>query len=254
MTDNQESREVSKRDEGSFRVMTSSRDEVRDIIRLNLQGSKISSTDIPRIKVPTGGSTTWQVPTLDGETNAKSVEGIVVCYTDRRAFWPGQEVTGQPPSCRSDDMVRGIGVRKEGDDPGPHECDSCEFAQFGSGARGRGQACKQVRSVYLMQPDIYLPIALNLPPTSLKSTRQWFLRLAQYGVRFDSIVTGFKLEKKTNPDGQAYAIVNPYKVRDLSPEEEKFFRWYGSEIRPYLESSGLQAEDVIDEEEEETYK
>ena len=111
-------------------------DAVGSLLNGNLGGSQLQVSDLPKVKIPTGGSTTWLVPPDDAP--AKDVEGIVVYQHDLRAMFAQNEnggISNDPPLCTSDDAKVGRGV------PGG-DCSRCVNAMYGSAGAGytlRGQ-------------------------------------------------------------------------------------------------------------------
>jgi hypothetical protein len=84
--------------------------EVAEILKDNLGGDTIAMSDLDTIKVPTGGSTTWEIPTAKGIVETKAFSAIIVFWTQPRAYWV-TEYNGEQnaPDCFSDDSTCGIG-------------------------------------------------------------------------------------------------------------------------------------------------
>lgn len=187
-----------------------------EIMRENIGAGGITPFDLDRVKVPSGAGSAWEIPTLTGDTDvAKSFDGIIVAWREPRAYWKlsiDDGGGGAPPDCSSEDGVLGVG------DPGG-ACKSCPYAQFGSGKDDRGQACKQMRLLFVVRENSLLPIALFAPPTSIKNIRKYFMRLASENRRYSSVVTNFSLSKDTSGGGVEYSKVEVKVVRMLEPEE-----------------------------------
>lgn len=228
-----------------YAVATLQPEELRRTIEMNVGSASVGALDLERIKVPTGGSTTWVYETLEGEETARELTGIVVGARDARAYWrhrPEEGTGDSPPDCRSDDGVTGVG------DPGG-ECASCPLSQFGSDHRGRGQACKAMRFLFLVQPESMLPVLLSVPPSSLKTVRKYGLRLASRGVRLSDVVTAFGLEKASNTDGISFARVQPRMAHRLEPAEAERMAKVSEALAPLFARVEVQATDVRDPEE-----
>lgn len=239
----------SKTSPSPFAVVNRAEDQVRDIIEMNLGGQAVSQFDLDRIRVPDGKSDFWTIPTLDGTEAKDEIHGVVVHFKDMRAWWPDQHITGKPPSCRSDNGQEGIGVRTHGDNykddkaDSVHDCDKCLYSQFGTDPKyHRGQWCKQVRAIFLVTEKMFLPVVVMAPPTSIGPVKKYFLRLGGYGIEFHSVVTGFKLDKEKNEEGNPYNTIAPYKVRDLSEEEKARFRVYAKQVRPAFDKVTAESE------------
>ena len=182
------------------------------------QGLKVS--DLDKIKVPTGGMTVWEVPTLDGSEPMKAVEGIVLHFKDTRGYWASKAGGNKPPDCRSDDGLTGIGTiaAMHGGN-----CATCPMAQFGTavddaGKPAAGQACKQKRIMLFLRQENIMPLLVSLPATSLKNARQYFLRLVNNGLSFRHVTTQLRLEKKQGPKNE-YSVATLTRGRNLEPEE-----------------------------------
>ena len=177
-----------------------------EVMQENLGGEGLSPSDLEVIKVPSGSSPVFMVQTLAGEEPVKELVGIIVHTDIGRAYWsqPMGEGETQQPDCQSSDGIEG-----EGTPGGP--CADCEFSQFGSDPDGRGQACKQVRRLFLLREDCSLPSLLRVPPTSLKAARKYLVSLGSRGVSHLGVVTRITLEKTKNPAGTEYCrlVFNP---------------------------------------------
>jgi len=162
-------------------------------------------SDLDRVKIPSGGGVSWTVPTLDGEESVKELTGIILHHQDVRAYWSKSIDEGggdSPPDCASPDGQVGMG------DPGG-PCSSCPLAKFGSATKGKGQACKQVKVLYLLPPEALLPLAVTLAPTSIKGVKQYLLRLASRAKKPQEVITAITLEKAKNADGIPYSVAKP---------------------------------------------
>lgn len=219
--------------------------DVATILRENVSGN-LSAFDFDRLRVPAGGGTSWEVPTLDGIKSEPFVEGVIVHFTDPRAYW-AQEFEGGnvPPDCSSDDGVVGVGQ------PGG-ACAKCALAQFGSDVReksgktvqGRGQACKQMRQLFLLTAAARLPYVLMAPPTSLNNLRKYFLRLASAATPFYGVVTRLALASDKNADGIKYSLIEPTMTARLTPGEVEKIRAYQSAIRGAMAHATASAADL----------
>lgn len=218
--------------------------ELRTIVQDNVGAGGITEFDLDRVRVPAGGVTTWTIPTLEGEQETKELTGVIVYWREPRAYWAAsfdETGGGTPPDCYSPDGVHGYG------NPGGL-CARCPFAQFGSAERGRGQACKQMRLLFMLRPGAMLPLVVVAPPTSIKPLKQYFLRLAANGKPYWSVVTKLLLEKTKNQDGIAYSRIVPQLAAVLDAEAAEKMRQYAEAIRPALEAVQITQEDVGGEE------
>lgn len=219
--------------------------ELKSVIQENLGGGNINAFDLDRVKVPSGGGTTWEIPTLTGPEPAKAINGVIVFWEDQRQYWAAgiEDGGNKSPDC-SGKFVHigdgekawiGKGDRDKNGDWGPHECDTCPYNQFGSARKGGGKACKETRLIGIISEENILPMMLSIPVSSTKALRAYFLRLAGKGVPYWSVVTSLTLQKAKNAEGIEYAEVVPNLVSVLTPEQKPVFRSYVEQIKPLLE-------------------
>ena len=207
--------------------------DIREAMNVNVGDGGLNATDLERIKIPAGGGTAWTIQGLDGEEMLKELSGIIIAWRDTRAYWsvPMDESDGNmPPDCYSLDARTGEG------EPGGN-CHKCPNAEFGSGSKGEGQACKLVRQLFLVREDNLLPEIVHLPPSSLKPARQYFLRLASKGVPCYSVITKIGLEKTKNAQGIVYAKAALTSGGRLTPEQTKRAKDYAAMIDPFLKAA-----------------
>ena len=229
-----------------YPVLTKTPELYHEIIQANLGSGQLSVFDLERIRIPTGGGTSWTIASLDGDHEARDFEGIILHWREPRAYWRSSfDATGggTPPDCSSDDGIRGIGT------PGG-ACETCHLARFGSDDNGRGQACKQMRMLFVLLPGNFLPAVMLLPPTSLAACRKFFLRLTSLEIPYYGVLTKFSLEKTKNKQGIAYAEVRFGVARKLQPEETANVKRLIESIKPSLQRvrGQLQEEKEIREE------
>lgn len=202
----------------------------------------ISQFDIDRIKIPAGGTTMWQYETLEGDVSEKVLLGIPIAIRTVRAYWNigyDESGGGSPPDCNSSDGRYGQG------DPGG-ECSACPLAAFGSADKGGGQACKHMRLIFLLRVDSMLPSVLIVPPTSLKVSKQFFLRLAARRVDFRSIVAGITLEKTKSATGHDYGKLNYAVAKKLTEEQFARVKSYAQQMAPLFGSVTIEQAEVLD--------
>lgn len=215
-----------------------------ELIRANIGNGQMTAFDLERIKIPTGGGTAWLIPGLAGETQQATLRGIIVHYQDVRAYWKEEFSGDQPPDCSSDDCKTGHG------DPGG-ECSKCPYAAFGSGKGGSGQACKQIRRLFLLTEGTFLPFVIALPPTSLKPCRQYMLRVTNAGLPYWGVVTEIGLEKTKNAGGIAYAKTTFKAAQEggtlaaLTPEQAAKVHEYADGLRAALARLAVGHEDYV---------
>lgn len=223
--------------------------EVKELVESSAGPRGLTPFRLERVKVPSGGSPVWMLPTVDGERAVDEISGIVVMIRDARAYWRTPYGKGErtPPDCSSDDTITGRGLRwDEDDEDKPHDCSTCPMNQWGSEPKAkRGKACPERKSIFILQKDTLLPLLLVAPPTSLDSVEKYFLRLMNHAhVPYWKVITKFALAKDKNDAGNEFCVIKPSLVRKLTPEEVDFMRSYIAGIRPVLERERVEHEDL----------
>jgi hypothetical protein len=214
--------------------------EIAEMLLSASGGQRVSAFELDVLKVPSGqGAALWSVPTLSGEDeNVKSIEGIAIVMRTTRSYWKlsmEESGGGSPPDCTSQDGQTGRG------DPGG-DCADCPMAEFGSAAKGSGQACKQNSLLFLFRPDALVPMVIKAPPTSLKPMKQFVLRLMNERVPLFGAVLSFSLQKmKGNGTPDYYQIV-PSLVRKLGDEEVAQVKALREALLPVLAGVRIEAE------------
>lgn len=195
------------------------------------------SVSFQRVKIPGGGVLQFEVPGDDPENPdyEKNLTGVILFNHATNAYWPeGAEPSDDnPPLCQSANGKTGYG------EPGGL-CSSCKLNQFGSAEKGRGKACKNMRTLYLLRSGDVMPIMLILPPTSIKPFRQFInsvftlRKRATYG---SLVQIGLKKEES---GGFTYSVATFRKLRDFEGEELQRVCAYAASFRE-------QAKAVIEE-------
>jgi hypothetical protein len=208
--------------------------DIVEIVQENLGSEGVSAYDLDRVKIPAGGATAFEVPTLEGEESVKEIEGIIIFWKTARAYWP-EKFNGEnnPPQCSSVDGEVGQGT------PGGY-CSKCPLAQFGSADNGKGQACKQMRQLFIVRENDILPLVLTLPPTSIKPAKQYFMRLASKGIKYTHAVTRITLEKAKSGEGITYSKAAFALVKQLEPAVCTKIDAFTESIRPMLETVAIE--------------
>lgn len=215
---------------------------VQEILKTNLGANQnLGFSDLTKIKIPAGGGTTWEIPRASGEPlETKEIEGVVVAFQDAKSFWKDSlddTGGGNPPDCRSSDLIQGIGT------PGIL-CAECPNNEFGSATKGKGKACKDLRILYILADDSILPKVIVIPPTSLKPMRQLFLSLAvEEETPYYGAMLSLSLEKDKNDAGIVYSKVVPRVKAVLDEDTLAKASAYNEMLKPML---GAMFSQVID--------
>jgi hypothetical protein len=202
------------------------------VLRENMGGEKLTEFDLDRVKMPAGGGKFWEVPTMDGDKAEPVLEGVVVITKNVRAYWPRSVDEGdgnEPPQCSSPDAIHGVG------DPGI-ACDECPYSRFGSSTKegSKGQACKQMRQLFLISERSVLPLVLTLPPTSLAAARKYFMRLASHsGIYYWATTTKIALEQADGPAGK-YSVATFSQGNPLAEADVAAITKYREALEPII--------------------
>lgn len=212
---------------------------IKEIIADNLGDDRISSFDLDRVKMPTGGNLSWTIPGLEGDTLQKEIVGVIIFWQEKRTYWEKEmgEGDGGQPDCKSEDTKIGVG------NPGG-ECQECPFSKFGTARKGQGQACKLTRHLFIIRENDILPIVVSLSPASIAPIRKYFLRLSSNGIPHWAVETKLCLEKKTNENKIDYAVVVPSMANRLDEAMIGKVKSFVSEIKPSLQRARVRDEDA----------
>ncbi|KKM07744.1 hypothetical protein LCGC14_1730920 [marine sediment metagenome] len=213
-----------------FAIMMAGAEALPEILRENVGAEGLGSFDLDRVKIPSGGMQAWTIPGIEKDEIVESFTGVIIYHKLGRVYWAqGLEEGGgnSPPDCISDDCVTGIG------EPGG-KCSVCPFAQFGS--NGKGQACKQIKMLFVMRENALLPLCVSLPPTSLRGAKQYMLRLASNALPYYSVLTRFGLEKVNNASGIEYSKAVLSVAEKLTAEQAEQFKKISLQLRPHFDA------------------
>lgn len=197
-----------------------------EVMADNFGNQTLNPNDLDRVKIPAGGGTAWEVPTIDGEIEyRKELNVIIVAQRDVRSYYSTAFDGGNaPPDCYSLDCVNGIGEPSG-------KCVTCPFSQWGSAtdANGNptdGQACNQRKLLLCISEDSTLPFLISAPPSSLKALKKYLVRLSGAKLPFWGVVTSLTLEKQKSGGGIDHSVINPKYVRTITKEEIPLMRSY----------------------------
>ena len=162
--------------------------EIQDILAENL-GGDIEASLLPRIDVPRGKSTAYELQTINGPEHKPTFEAIILGTVHSQAYWPvefGQgESTNEPPLCS---------VSRAGDSR---------------------KACNATITLVLLREGHVLPTLMKLPPTSLKNFKAYGMGLTQQGARTSSVITRIGCETALSSAGIQYGQVTFELARPL---------------------------------------
>lgn len=192
-----------------------------------------------RIKIPSAGSTVFEVPGEDpGEPDAvKEFSAVILYHHPIYAYYQNKYTGGSnPPDCGSFDGITGVG------NPGGN-CAKCPYNQFGSGENG-SKACKNRRRIYVLREGEIFPLLLSLPTGSIKQFSRYIKRLLSKGKKSNTVVTRFSLKKATNSNGIAFSQAQFAVDRNLTNEEYALISELSEQVKAYSHQLGYDVEPV----------
>lgn len=171
----------------------------------------------PRVKIPAGGVLQFEVPSDNPEEpDYKSkIQGVLLFNHATNAYWPaGSEFDmNTQPLCASVDGKTGFG------EPGG-ACVGCPMNEYNTDlSGGKGKACKNMRSLYILCNGAAMPIHLSLPPTSLRPFSDFMSQVFLTRRRKPwSAVIEIGLRKEEN-GSNTYSVATFRKVGDFTGEK-----------------------------------
>ena len=185
-----------------------------------------------RVKIPAGGTLQFEMPSDDPDNPdyEKTLVGVILHNHATCAYWPaGSEYDDDTtPLCSSVDGKVGIGT------PGG-ACAACVMNRFGSAPDGsKGKACKNMRVLYLLRSGEYMPLQVNLPPTSIKPFKEFLNRafMLRRRATYGSIVQiGLKRENNGTND---YSVATFKLLQDFQGKELAQIRAYANSFKEQI--------------------
>lgn len=199
------------------------------------------SASFERIKIPSAGSTVFEVPGEDPNEpdTVKEFSAVILHHHTLHAYYMNKYSGGNtPPDCGSFDGVTGEGT------PGGN-CSKCPYNQFGSGENG-SKACKNRRRIYVLREGEIFPLLLSLPTGSLREFTRYIKRLLSKGKTSNSVVTRFSLKKAVNSSGITYSQAQFAVDRTLTPEEYELVKKLSGEVKTFSKRIGYEVDDSTD--------
>lgn len=221
-------------DDSPYALLRMNAGEAVTIIKDALGGDTLSIRDLDRIKVPSGGGTVWEIPSLDGERAEKELNGVIIHKATRRVYWDkayGEEdVDGDgKPACQSNDGDFGVGT------PGG-SCSSCPLNEWETAENGKGKACRETRQLFVLTENDLLPIAITVPPASLGAFRDYILRLLRAQLSASDVVTRLTLKKETAKDNDKikFSKIEFARAANLGPDAVSRIKAYEQALMPAI--------------------
>lgn len=197
-----------------------------------------------RIKIPGGGALQFEIPGDNPEDPDydKTIVGVILYNHSANAYWPaGSEYDENvAPFCSSYDGKTGQGL------PGG-ACQFCEMNQYGTDPNGgKGKACKNMRTLYILRSGEAMPVQLSLPPTSLGPFSD-FVNMAFATRRRPtwSAIVEIGLKRVDNGTNK-YSVATFRKVGDFTQEQipqiKQYVDNFRTQIKELLKQRALETE------------
>jgi hypothetical protein len=192
-----------------------------------------------KIKIPSGGSTAFEIPDENGElAPVKKFIGVILHQHALSMYYKTAYTGGSnPPDCGSYDGKTGEG------EPGGN-CKRCPLNEFGTGQNG-AKACKNRRRIYILREGEVFPVLLSLPTGSLKGYTEYLQRYLSKGQKPWQYVTRFSLQKAVNSGGIAFSQAVFRKDRDLTKQEIAVVAPFAEQIKAYAQRVGFDVENAV---------
>ena len=185
-----------------------------------------------KIKIPSGGQLQFEDPSEnpDDPKYEKYITGVIIYNHATNAYWPagGEYDDNVPPMCSSMDGKTGYGL------PGG-ACAVCEMNQYGTDlGGGKGKACKNMRTLYILRSGEAMPIQLSLPPTSIRPFND-FVNSAFVTRKRPTWASVVKIGlKKMDNGSNVYSVATFQKVGDFSGEQLAQIKEYATIFRTQI--------------------
>lgn len=187
---------------GNFELVTLE-GAIAEVIAEEMDG--LGSIPFDRVKIPSGGGLTFELPGDDEDNpeTEKEITGVILYHHPVNAYWKNEySGNNEDPDCSSFDGKQGV----DKETGCISNCAECRFNQFGSGKDGNGKACKNSHRVYILREGNPVPLILSLPPTSLKYMRDYIAKkIILKGMRCYHAVTKITLKKEKSQGGIQYS-------------------------------------------------
>lgn len=183
------------------------------------------------VKIPSGGGLAFEIPTDDPDNpdTEKEIVGVILFHHPINAYWEAKyDGQNNNPDCSSYDGKVGVNT-KTGE---ICNCATCEYNEFGSGEGGNGKACKNMHRCYILREGNPVPILLTLPPTSLKSLRDYLgKQVVLKGMRCYQVITKVTLKKEVSSANITYSRAVFAKVGVLEGDKLEAAKAYAEQLK-----------------------
>jgi hypothetical protein len=200
-------------------------DQIREVIKVNFGEQGISLFNLERIRIPAGGATSWTIADPTGEESSiPEIVAMIPHKKGERNYWKqgfNESGGGTPPSCHSDDLIKGYGDNGEGE--GEHVCRVCPRNQWKQGENSASSKdCREMRILFVLRQgreEHIFPSILVITPGSLKALDGYLTSLTSRAIPYFACLHKLTLEKVRSKGGITYASIRPKMLRELKAEE-----------------------------------
>lgn len=183
--------------------------------------------EFPRVKIPAGGGSAWEIPSGDPDNPdiSKELVGVIVAHHPTSRLYlesfedRTSDSTGRPDAWSIDGKVQVVPAEtlekvKELGLPAPlTDLGLCPYNQFGSahllGGSGNGKASRNYHEVYLYLGDgAVFPVQVSIPATSIKAFKTYLSQsVLGRGLVPSQVITKLALKKVQSGGGIDYSTV-----------------------------------------------
>jgi len=236
----------------NYQLLTRDLTDLQELVGANLGGDSLSPRDIDTIGMPKLGGTQFTVPSSAGDLTVKEIEGIIVFHRMTRSrydnAYSGEAVR---PDCFSMDNETGFAFDEEGQElieQGKcHLCPAAKFDKDEDTGKIIPPKCKSRMELYVITPEVLLPVRMYINVTSLKTIRAYLTALVKEGKHFFGVKTRFHAEKDKSKGGFDCTRIVATQVAPLTGEDLNKARYMADQMRELaLRSKVETVEPVMD--------
>jgi hypothetical protein len=243
-------------------VLTQDLSGVQEVVKTNLGNRRLTSRDLDKIRIPTGGNTTWQRPTLFGLQAQETIPAVIIGVGTPRVLWLTEfgKSDGMPPDCRSEDGVYGDGLYGRG---GPNEaeggrtgskageCITCPMNRWPArGEANRKKPCAELRNLFILPLDeeMVLPQVIICPPGSLQAVDEFLIRLSGRALPMYGLSVNIGLQQSVNKGGIKYAQIKLSALQPMDADGRARARAYHEMLTPFFGAVDVERADMFADE------
>lgn len=205
----------------------------------------------PKIKVPGGGSTTWEIDEATPPT--KELRGVVVAHHRASRLYLDSFENADPENRRPDawsndgkvqvipkETYEKINERNKRGQNLPYplaDVSQCPYHQWpnsgGVSLGGAGKAASEYVEIYMLVDgaDSAMPFQVSIPGTSMKAWSEYAQAIVMRGKRLCDVETVITLRKEKSKGGVEYAKAEFSQGRLVDPEERPAMTSYSFGVK-----------------------